>query len=156
MGEAFPEILARFVARAPCRVLDIGAGQGRDALAIARMGHSMVAMDSAASGLEQLAEDAAAEGLDIQTIHADLCDFEPTAPCDVLLIDRTLHMLPASQHLPALQRLLACVVGAGEVLIADEISNLPAMAKMIEANGDWQQTLYDKGFLFYRRTTPNA
>jgi len=44
-------------------VLDVGCGQGRDALFIARRGHHVAGVDIAATGISQLVEDAQAEGL---------------------------------------------------------------------------------------------
>jgi len=51
------------------RVLDVGCDQGRDALFIARLGHSVVGIDLSPTGIREL-----------------------------LLIDRTLHMLEVRPH----------------------------------------------------------
>jgi tellurite methyltransferase len=47
------------------RVLDVGAGIGRHALAYARAGFSVVATDASATGIDEVARGAQAEGLDI-------------------------------------------------------------------------------------------
>ena len=43
-------------------VLDLGCGQGRDTLFIARQGHHVVGVDLSQTGIDQLLEDAQAEG----------------------------------------------------------------------------------------------
>ena len=52
-------------------VLDVGCGQGRDALFIARLGHVVTAIDLSPSGISDLQRDAAAEGL---AIFAEVAD----------------------------------------------------------------------------------
>ncbi len=67
-GEAPEELLVRFLGRLdPGRpVLDIGAGQGRNALPAGRAGLSVEALDPSAVGLDALRRRARDEGLDVQ------------------------------------------------------------------------------------------
>jgi SAM-dependent methyltransferase len=58
----------------PGRVLDVGAGTGRVALALARAGHPVTAVDLDAELLEALS--ARAAGLDVETVRADARLFE--------------------------------------------------------------------------------
>lgn len=53
-------------------VLDVRFGQGRDALGIARLGHSVTGADLFRSGVEQLGVSAARENLPIRGVVADL------------------------------------------------------------------------------------
>ena len=59
-GEPFPEIVEFFENYDDecATFLDIGCGQGRDALFIARKGHSVLRVDSAQTGIEQMLEEA--------------------------------------------------------------------------------------------------
>jgi tellurite methyltransferase len=136
-------------------VLDVGCGQGRDALFIARRGHRVVGVDISSTGIAQLLEDAQAEGLNIEGVVADLRDFEPAGKYDVVVIDRTLHMLEADMRLDVLERVCHAVREDGFVLIADEKSNLPRMREFFEADGHHWTTLKDrKGFLFLQKRAP--
>jgi len=56
-------------------VLDIAAGDGRNALYLARNGHSIDAIDIAFAGLTRLMAAARAERLPVRAIQADLDDF---------------------------------------------------------------------------------
>ena len=137
---------------AALRVLDIGCGQGRDALFIARAGHHVVGVDLSPMGIRDLQAVAISEGLSIEGIVADVSTFVPQETFDVLLIDRTLHMLDEAPRLAALSQLIACVVPRGWVLIADERANMAGFkAVFAEHNADWRVETDDKGLLFLQR-----
>ena len=150
LGEPFPEFVDFFkqyeVEHA--QVLDVGCGQGRDALFIARQGHRVVGVDLSATGISQLVADAEKENLEINGIVADITEYEPDEIFDVVVIDRTLHMLPEeTERLKVLDTLTSHVAEHGYVLIADEKNNLPAMRTQLERN-DFTITFAKKGFLF--------
>jgi SAM-dependent methyltransferase len=73
-------------------VLDVGAGTGRVALALARAGHAVTALDVDAGLLAVLTE--RAEGLDVPTIAADAQDFALAAPVGLVVVPmQTLQLL---------------------------------------------------------------
>jgi tellurite methyltransferase len=135
------------------RVLDIGCGQGRDALFIARMGHSVVGVDLSPNGIRDLINDANRESLDIEGIVADIVTSAPSGEFDVVLIDRTLHMLPEQERLEVLERLIVTVPKSGWVLIADERSNMRGFKDVFALSSeDWKAELDVRGTLFHRRS----
>jgi tellurite methyltransferase len=137
------------LAESGLRVLDVGCGQGRDALFIARLGHSVVGVDLSPTGIRDLLADAVAEDLDVQAFVGDIRSFEPAAMYDVLLLDRTLHMLDVSERPAVLARYLDRVEAGGYVLIADERSNIPTFEAVLEADHrDWRQLQRRRGYLF--------
>ncbi len=151
LGEPTKEFVKFFdtLARTRLRVLDVGCGQGRDALFIARLGHSVAGIDLSPTGIRDLLADAEAEGLDVQGFVVDIRSFEPPGMYDVLLIDRTLHMLDASERPVVLARYLDRVEAGGYVLIADESSNIPTFEAVLEADRrDWHLVLRRRGYLF--------
>lgn len=134
LGEPSPEVVAYFDENAgSLRVLDLGAGQGRDSLHIARAGHQVHAVDISPTGLAQLAEDAG--GLAVTTEVADLNAYQPEGPFDVILIDRTLHMVGVPLALDAIGRLATTLAPSGEIYIIDEKSNVPAFTLQLEREG---------------------
>lgn len=62
--------------RGPGRALDVGMGQGRNALHLARKGWEVTGFDVAAEGLAAARKQAAAERLTIETVHASDEEFE--------------------------------------------------------------------------------
>ena len=137
----------------PARVLDAGCGQGRDALFIARLGHHVTGIDWSDAGISQLLEDADREGLNIEASVANIIAYEPNALFDVILFDRTLHMLLPADRMNVLKRFMQYVDRRGYVLISDEKKNLPAMESLFLADNDrWQMITKSRGLLFFQRT----
>ena len=88
------------------RVLDIGCGQGRDALFIARRGHRVVGVDLSPNGIAAMLASAEKDNLPVEGIVADIADFTPDGVFDVIVIDRTLHMLSSADRQRVLSELL--------------------------------------------------
>ncbi len=135
--------------RRKLRVLDIGCGQGRDAIFIARLGHHVTGIDISANGIHDLNDAANSENLDIIGITIDLMSFQPDSLFDILLIDRTLHMLPKPARSPALARLLDYLKPNGWALIADETKNFDAFEQAMSAHArNWNVTKRARGYYF--------
>ena len=139
--------------KTPLRVIDVGCGQGRDAVFIARLGHSVLGVDLSPNGIRDLKAAAKQENLDISGVVADITDFKPDEPFDIVLIDRTLHMLDKPARLGALHNLLPFVKPDGWLLIADETKNIPDFVDLLDASGmDWFTHTRKRGYLFCQRT----
>lgn len=154
LGEPTPAIVAFFeqLPKTPLRVLDVGCGQGRDALFIARLGHHVLGVDLSANGIGDLTRMASRQGLPIEGVVADIVSFVPDGDFDVVLIDRTLHMLTEAERLAVLARLIDHVVPGGLVLIADEPSNMAGFRAVLEkSDAEWDCELDRRGHLFVRR-----
>ncbi len=136
----------------PARVLDVGCGQGRDALFIARLGHEVVGVDLSVSGIAQIQADAKREGLNIEGIVANIVGYEPEGLFNMILFDRTLHMLKAHDQISVLDRYIKHVDGGGYVLISDEKKNLPAMESLfMEKDDHWHIMKKTRGLLFLQK-----
>ena len=139
-------------ARQSLRVLDVGCGQGRDAVFIARKGHSVIGVDLSPNGIRDLNHAAKAEHLSIEGVVADISTYPPEGDFDVVLIDRTLHMLPRKERLEALARLIGFVRPDGWVLIADERANMQNFKDAFAASDQaWDIVLDKGGSLFLQR-----
>lgn len=137
---------------AKARVLDVGCGQGRDALFIARRGHSVLGIDISPNGIRDLMATARKEGLPVHGLVADIATFSPGSDYDVILIDRTLHMLPRAVRIAVLATLLDNVAEGGWMLILDEPSNIADFETAIAAHDfEWTTELRTRGVLFVRR-----
>jgi 2-polyprenyl-3-methyl-5-hydroxy-6-metoxy-1,4-benzoquinol methylase len=131
------------------RVLDVGCGQGRDALFIGRIGHRVVGVDIAAHGVRDMLAAAEAENLNITGDVADITTYSPSGMFDVVLIDRTLHMLPQNAQRDVLTKLIGHIKPTGWLLIADEASNMQAFRDVLTASDQtWTICKDGKGYLF--------
>ena len=77
-GEPFQEIVESFENYDDecATVLDSGCRQGRDVLFIARKGHSVLGVDTAQTGIEQMLEEAESEKLAVDGVIADITNYE--------------------------------------------------------------------------------
>ena len=74
-------------------VLDLGCGQGRDALFITSKGHTVLGVDAVQTAIKKMLKLAVLENLIVNGIFAGKIDFDVDDVYDVVLIDRLLHIL---------------------------------------------------------------
>ena len=93
-GAAYPEFTAFLAERGRgdgrC-ALDLGCGQGRDALLLARHGYHVTGVDSSAVGIQQMMARAEADGLLINGVVDDLFAYQPEQQFDAIVLDSILH-----------------------------------------------------------------
>lgn len=75
----------------PHRVLDVGGGDGGDALALAEEGHDVTVLDPSTSMLATAAAEAAARGLTMRTLAGGIDDLPGRERYDVVLCHFVLH-----------------------------------------------------------------
>ena len=153
-GEPFPEIAAFFQVyeKGNAQILDLGCGQGRDALMVARHGHSVLGIDTSETGIHRMEEDAKREDLQVRGVTADITSYEIGTGFDVVIVDRVLHMLAEEDRITVLKRVMRRTFCGGFILIADMPSN-KASYRAVFANdsSNWASILDKRGFLFVRK-----
>jgi len=83
----------------PLRLLDIGCGEGRNAVFLARNGYQVTAFDASPKGVEKTKQLAADAGVQIEAFVADINDFRLTGPFDVLFSTGVLqYVLSERRH----------------------------------------------------------
>ena len=138
--------------REAVNVLDVGCGQGRDAIFIARLGHRVTGVDISPAGISAMLAASRTEDLDISGIVSDIRDYQPDGQYDVMVLDRCLHMLNEADRLSVLSTLIQHVTKPGYLLIADEKSNIEGFRNVLDASGsDWTSMLERGGYLFVKR-----
>lgn len=73
------------------KVLDLGCGQGRNAIPLAKMGYEVIGIDNSKIGIQQLNEKAKNESLSLQGIIADIFEYEDFQEVDFILLDSMFH-----------------------------------------------------------------
>lgn len=93
-GDPYPELID-FFEKIPTRgtLLDVGCGQGRDAIPLAKLGYSVTGIDNSKTGIKQLNEVAQNEKLDLTGMVTDIYTFDQFQQFDFILLDSMFHFL---------------------------------------------------------------
>jgi 2-polyprenyl-3-methyl-5-hydroxy-6-metoxy-1,4-benzoquinol methylase len=104
---------------AATRVLDIGAGTGRNSLALARRGHPVDAVEMTAQFAEALRTEAAREALDVRVIERDVFDSldELRRDYQIILLSEVVSDFRTAEQLRALFQMAAQCLAPGGLLI---------------------------------------
>ncbi|MEL7530884.1 MAG: methyltransferase domain-containing protein [Bacteroidota bacterium] len=97
-GAAYPELVA-FYEGFPLRgtLLDVGCGQGRDALVLAGMGFEVVGIDHSSVGIEQMLAAAKAAKLNLKGTVLDIYQYQAFGQYDFILLDSMFHFAKKEQ-----------------------------------------------------------
>ena len=69
----------------------MGCGQGRDAIALAKLGYDVTGIDTSSVGIQQMVQRAESEGLQVMVIVGDIYTYRDYADYDFILLDSMLH-----------------------------------------------------------------
>ena len=100
--------------------LDLGAGAGRDTLALARAGYDVTAVDMSERGLQRIEQRAADAGLGarVSVRHADVRELElDPAAYSVIVATTVLDHIPASDAEDVWKRIAAALSDAGMLYV---------------------------------------
>lgn len=75
------------------KVLDIGCGEGKDAVWLAKQGYSVTAFDITSNGVRKAKEMAKEQGVDINVFVADVNNFEINEKFDIIYSTGTIQYL---------------------------------------------------------------
>jgi len=78
----------------PLKLLDIGCGEGKDAVFFARCGYDVSAFDISEAGLEKTKRLADQAHIQVKTFRANLLDYRLEEKYDILYSSGTLHYIP--------------------------------------------------------------
>jgi SAM-dependent methyltransferase len=108
----------------PGRVIDLAAGEGRNAIWFAELGWDSTAVDYSSIAIDKARQIAERRGVSITTAVADLAEYEPTPGGYDLVVIAYLQLVD-SELTPILRRAAAAVASGGKlVLVCHDLSNL--------------------------------
>ncbi len=122
---------------APARVVDIGAGSGRDAAGFTRLGHEVVAVEPTAemrSRGEELHRDVAITWLD--DCLPDLAGLRPMGPFDVVAMTAVWMHLDAAEREAAMAVIGNLVAPGGLLVLSLRHGPVPPGRHMFAVTGD--------------------
>jgi cyclopropane fatty-acyl-phospholipid synthase-like methyltransferase len=100
----------------PQAVLDLGVGEGRNAVHLAQQGHTVTAADYSVEGLRKTNRLADEVGVAVETVQADVRAWTPDRQWDAVVVT-FLHLAPDER--PAFYALLRRCLHPGGLLIAE-------------------------------------
>lgn len=78
--------------------LDLGCGQGRDALMLARYGYAVTGVDISSVGVDQMLERARDDNLTVNGVVADIYEYALRDKYDAIVLDSILHFEKADKR----------------------------------------------------------
>ena len=82
----------------PYRVLDIGCGEGKDAVFFAKCGYDVTALDISEQGIEKAKKLAEHNKVEVSFFKADLFDYRPDTEYDIIFSSGVLHFIPPNDR----------------------------------------------------------
>jgi tellurite methyltransferase len=95
------------------KLIDLGCGEGRNAVFFAKQGYDVVGLDVSEVGLEKTRKYAREEGVHVKTIKADITRFQLAEAYDVIFSTGTLHYLPKKTRSNHFQNYKSCTSYTG-------------------------------------------
>lgn len=111
------------------RALDVGAGEGGDAVYLAEQGWTVTASDISARALDRVAAAAARRGVSVRLIHADANARDPFGAEQYDLVTAHYASIPRRSDQRAIGNLLGAVAPGGSLLVVSH--DLAAMREAI-------------------------
>lgn len=143
----------------PGRVLDLGSGEGRNALFLAHRGFDVTAVDISPEAIANLTRYAARAGLQdkLRGTAADIASLPIDGPFENIISTFTLHFLPEEAYAPVLDRIMNATAEGGVNVIEDFTRDGPLykagvkghwlesgeLRRLYEARG-WQVLTYEE------------
>ncbi len=94
-GNPFPEVLAWFASReVRGRLLDVGCGQGRNAIPLAEMGYTVHAIDISHEGISQLRIKNEELGIRMEVEERNIWEVTNLSNYNIILLDGFFHFNP--------------------------------------------------------------
>lgn len=91
-GEPYPELIEFFTEYPKKRkLLDLGCGQGRDAISLARLAYSVTGIDNSKVGIDQMNQIGQVENLNLVGQVGDIYAFDCFNEFDIILLDSMFH-----------------------------------------------------------------
>lgn len=139
------EVLRRFYPTKPMRLLEIGCGEGRDAVFFARNGFQVTAFDLAESGLEKARQLAERQHVEVNFFCADLLQFRVEEPFDLIYSSGVFHHIPPRLRQEVFSGYKSCVLPGGAVA-ANVFVKKPYIPVPPDSDGD--DDTWESGELF--------
>lgn len=123
----------------PGAALDVGAGEGADAIWLAQHGWTVTAIDIAQNAVDKIRNHAAIYSLEINAIRADINSLHPVEPKAFDLVTLQYGAIPRSPDNRAVYNIIDAVAPGGRLLIVGHAAHLTTQ----DADPDHSSRMFD-------------
>lgn len=127
----------------PSKVLDVGCGEGRNAVYLAELGHVVDAFDLSEAGIVKARTIAEARGLSIRFEVGDIATYRIEKEYDVIVSTGVLHLPEKVDRDAFMEQMRQCTKPGGYHFIGVFTNRLPATPD----NASFTKSLFDVGEL---------
>lgn len=93
-GDPYPELIEFFTRFEPkTSLLDLGCGQGRNSIPLARLGYKVTGIDSSKVGIKHMITKSASENLLVTGVVGNIYEFDNYQDFNIVLLDSMFHFL---------------------------------------------------------------
>ncbi|MBR3249039.1 class I SAM-dependent methyltransferase [Candidatus Saccharibacteria bacterium] len=111
--------------------LDLGCGEGFNAVGLAKLGIKVTAVDKQATMIERIQELANKEKVTITTEVVEIQDFQPNTRYDIVLFTHVLHFIPSGDREYIIKKVVDLVKTGGLLVFADLEDDFPVLAECL-------------------------
>jgi len=108
----------------PGRALDIGAGEGRNAIWLAGLGWQVTAVDFSAVAVDRARRLAERQGVTVDCVVADLRDYQPASAVFDAVVVAYLHLPPADLNMVLSRAARALAPGGLILVVGHDVTNI--------------------------------
>ncbi|MEQ8517426.1 MAG: methyltransferase domain-containing protein [Cytophagales bacterium] len=133
--------LIEYFAKQPIKgkVIDLGCGQGRNAIALTRLGFNVLGIDISKTGIGQMMKIAESEKLALTGQVGDIYSFEEIEKYDFILLDSMFHFAKndKKQEINLLKKILDEMKGNSKMVICNQDTGqkIKFIKEIFEING---------------------
>lgn len=124
------------LARRPGRVIDVGSGEGADAIRFARLGWEVDALELTAAGCEKIEERASSLGVRLTVQQADICSYTPSNEYDLVICNGVLHYIEDKSAVCQKLQSMTVPGGANVVSLWSTYTPVPEPHKILPVHPD--------------------
>ena len=119
------------------RILDLGAGQGRNSLFLARLGYGVDAVDPSQAAIETISSAAAGEGLNVRAYHCYFESFRPETDHYSAILALGLVQLLSRRSIDLLARKFQQWTRAGSLIFIMTFTTEDPTYERFKRSADW-------------------
>lgn len=157
--------LRTLLGRPPGRALDLGAGEGSDAIRLALLGYQVHAVEISDVAAMKIERFAAAVGTDLKVIVGDIASHDFSGLYDVIICNGVLHYVSDSDKSRVIQRMqeATAVGGINVISLWSDYTRTPDCHDLVPTYCDSEDGLvvghykeWFKNLLYYERDKPES